>query len=111
MHVRIKRGGAWMDDCIGRRKKANGEIQKPVAYLTCNFNAPVGDKPALFTHDEVTTLFHEFGHGIHHMLTEIDVADVAGISGVPWDAVELPSQFLENLVLGSRRARLYLWSL
>ncbi len=91
-----KRGGAWMDDCIGRRKKANGEIQKPVAYLTCNFNAPVGDKPALFTHDEVTTLFHEFGHGIHHMLTEIDVADVAGISGVPWDAVELPSQFLEN---------------
>ncbi len=91
-----KRGGAWMDDCVGRRKKANGEIQKPVAYLTCNFNAPVGDKPALFTHDEVTTLFHEFGHGIHHMLTEIDVADVAGISGVPWDAVELPSQFLEN---------------
>lgn len=91
-----KRGGAWMDDCIGRRRKANGEIQKPVAYLTCNFNAPIGDKPALFTHDEVTTLFHEFGHGIHHMLTQIDVADVAGINGVPWDAVELPSQFLEN---------------
>ncbi|HDR1021637.1 TPA: oligopeptidase A [Pasteurella multocida] len=91
-----KRGGAWMDDCVGRRRKANGEIQKPVAYLTCNFNAPIGDKPALFTHDEVTTLFHEFGHGIHHMLTQIDVADVAGINGVPWDAVELPSQFLEN---------------
>lgn len=91
-----KRGGAWMDDCIGRKRKADGSIQKPVAYLTCNFNAPIGDKPALFTHDEVTTLFHEFGHGIHHMLTKIDVADVAGINGVPWDAVELPSQFLEN---------------
>ena len=91
-----KRGGAWMDDCIGRKRKADGTIQKPVAYLTCNFNAPIGDKPALFTHDEVTTLFHEFGHGIHHMLTQIDVADVAGINGVPWDAVELPSQFLEN---------------
>lgn len=91
-----KRGGAWMDDCVGRRRKANGEIQKPVAYLTCNFNAPIGDKPALFTHDEVTTLFHEFGHGIHHMLTQIEVADVAGINGVAWDAVELPSQFLEN---------------
>ncbi|SUC09657.1 oligopeptidase A [Pasteurella canis] len=91
-----KRGGAWMDDCIGRRKKSDSSIQTPVAYLTCNFNAPVGNKPALFTHDEVTTLFHEFGHGIHHMLTQIDVADVAGINGVPWDAVELPSQFLEN---------------
>ncbi|WP_439257637.1 oligopeptidase A [Lonepinella sp. BR2271] len=91
-----KRGGAWMDDCIGRKRQADGSIQKPVAYLTCNFNAPVGDKPALFTHDEVTTLFHEFGHGIHHMLTLIDVGDVSGINGVPWDAVELPSQFLEN---------------
>ncbi len=91
-----KRGGAWMDDCIGRKVLANGKIQTPVAYLTCNFNAPIGDKPALFTHDEVTTLFHEFGHGIHHMLTQIDVPDVAGINGVPWDAVELPSQFLEN---------------
>lgn len=91
-----KRGGAWMDDCIGRKRKSDGTLQKPVAYLTCNFNAPVGDKPALFTHDEVTTLFHEFGHGIHHMLTQIDVGDVAGINGVPWDAVELPSQFLEN---------------
>lgn len=91
-----KRGGAWMDDCVGRKRKANGTMQKPVAYLTCNFNAPIGDKPALFTHDEVTTLFHEFGHGIHHMLTQIDIGDVSGINGVPWDAVELPSQFLEN---------------
>lgn len=91
-----KRGGAWMDDCIGRKRKADGSLQKPVAYLTCNFNKPLGDKPALFTHDEVTTLFHEFGHGIHHMLTLIETGDVAGINGVPWDAVELPSQFLEN---------------
>ncbi len=91
-----KRGGAWMDDCVGRRELANGDIQYPVAYLTCNFNGPVGDKPALFTHDEVVTLFHEFGHGIHHMLTQINAAGVAGINGVPWDAVELPSQFLEN---------------
>lgn len=91
-----KRGGAWMDDCIGRMRFADGHVQKPVAYLTCNFNRPVGDKPALFTHYEVTTLFHEFGHGLHHMLTEIDVSSVAGINGVPWDAVELPSQFLEN---------------
>ncbi|TCP97663.1 oligopeptidase A [Cricetibacter osteomyelitidis] len=91
-----KRGGAWMDDCVGRKRKIDGTLQKPVAYLTCNFNKPVGDKPALFTHDEVTTLFHEFGHGIHHMLTRIDVGDVSGINGVPWDAVELPSQFLEN---------------
>ncbi len=91
-----KRGGAWMDDCIGRRELANGDIQYPVAYLTCNFNGPVGDKPALFTHDEVVTLFHEFGHGIHHMLTQINAAGVSGINGVPWDAVELPSQFLEN---------------
>ncbi|KAE9531030.1 oligopeptidase A [Testudinibacter aquarius] len=91
-----KRSGAWMDACIGRKRLVNGEIQKPVAYLVCNFNKPIGDKPALFTHDEVTTLFHEFGHGIHHMLTLIDVGDVSGINGVPWDAVELPSQFMEN---------------
>lgn len=90
-----KRGGAWMDDCRGRRKTPNG-LQDPVAYLTCNFNAPIDGKPALFTHDEVTTLFHEFGHGIHHMLTKIDVGGVSGINGVPWDAVELPSQFMEN---------------
>ena len=91
-----KRGGAWMDDCLGRRFRQDGSLQRPVAYLTCNFNGPVGDQPALFTHDEVVTLFHEFGHGIHHMLTQIDVAGVAGIHGVPWDAVELPSQFMEN---------------
>lgn len=91
-----KRGGAWMDDCINQKRFADGSLQKPVAYLTCNFNKPIGNKPALFTHDEVTTLFHEFGHGIHHMLTQIEVGDVAGINGVLWDAVELPSQFLEN---------------
>ncbi|MDH5300261.1 MAG: oligopeptidase A [Gammaproteobacteria bacterium] len=90
-----KRGGAWMDDCLPRMKK-NGQLQTPVAYLTCNFTPPVGDKPALFTHDEVETLFHEFGHGLHHMLTQIDYPSVSGISGVPWDAVELPSQFMEN---------------
>ncbi|CAA2930699.1 oligopeptidase A [Arsenophonus endosymbiont of Bemisia tabaci] len=91
-----KGGGAWMNDCAGRLKHINGSYQEPVAYLTCNFNQPVGDKPALFTHDEVITLFHEFGHGLHHILTQIDVADVGGINGVPWDAVELPSQFMEN---------------
>ena len=91
-----KRGGAWMDDCRGRRITQSGELQTPVASLTCNFNKPVGDKPALFTHDEVVTLFHEFGHGIHHMLTQVEAGAVAGINGVPWDAVELPSQFLEN---------------
>jgi oligopeptidase A len=91
-----KRGGAWMDVCRARRHRLDGELQTPVAYLTCNFSGPVGDKPALFTHDEVITLFHEFGHGIHHMLTQVDVGGVSGISGVAWDAVELPSQFLEN---------------
>lgn len=91
-----KRGGAWMDECRVRRVTETGELQSPVAYLTCNFNKPVGDKPALFTHDEVVTLFHETGHGIHHMLTQIEESAVSGINGVPWDAVELPSQFLEN---------------
>lgn len=91
-----KRGGAWMDECQVRRVRDNGSLQYPVAYLTCNFNGPVGDKPALFTHDEVITLFHEFGHGIHHMLTKVDAGGVSGINGVAWDAVELPSQFLEN---------------
>jgi oligopeptidase A len=91
-----KRGGAWMDECRVRRVLVNGELQLPVAYLTCNFNGPVDGKPALFTHDEVVTLFHEFGHGIHHMLTKIEAAGVSGINGVAWDAVELPSQFLEN---------------
>lgn len=90
-----KRGGAWMDECRVRRRIPTG-VQTPVAYLTCNFTPPVGDQPALLTHDEVLTLFHEFGHGLHHMLTRIDVAAVSGINGVPWDAVELPSQFMEN---------------
>ena len=91
-----KRGGAWMNDCRVRRRQVDGSLQLPVAYLTCNFNKPVGNQPALFTHNEVVTLFHEFGHGIHHMLTKIESAGVSGINGVPWDAVELPSQFLEN---------------
>ena len=91
-----KRGGAWMDECRVRRRDSDGNLQLPVAYLTCNFNGPVGDQPALLTHNEVTTLFHEFGHGLHHMLTQIEVAAVSGINGVPWDAVELPSQFMEN---------------
>lgn len=90
-----KRGGAWMADCRVRRQSVEG-LQLPVAFLTCNFTPPVGDTPSLLTHDEVTTLFHEFGHGLHHMLTQIDVAAVSGINGVAWDAVELPSQFLEN---------------
>ena len=90
-----KRGGAWMDVCRSRWLKA-GTLQLPVAYLTCNFTPPVGDKPALLTHDEVVTLFHEFGHGLHHMLTQVNYAAVSGIGGVAWDAVELPSQFMEN---------------
>ena len=90
-----KRGGAWMDDAITRRLR-NGRVQAPVAYLNCNFSAPVGGKPALFTHEEVTTLFHEFGHGLHHLLTRVDYLGVSGINGVEWDAVELPSQFMEN---------------
>lgn len=91
-----KRGGAWMDDCRVRRRLDDGSLQLPVAYLVCNFSSPVGDDPALLTHNEVTTMFHEFGHGLHHMLTQIECADVSGINGVAWDAVELPSQFLEN---------------
>ncbi len=90
-----KRGGAWMDDAITRRQTAQG-VQAPVAYLNCNFSPPVCGKPALFTHDEVITLFHEFGHGLHHLLTRIDYLGVSGINGVEWDAVELPSQFMEN---------------
>jgi oligopeptidase A len=95
-----KRGGAWMDEAITRRKKSH-RIETPVAFLTCNFTAPLKeengrDKPALFTHDEVITLFHEFGHGLHHMLTQVDEYGVSGIKGVEWDAVELPSQFMEN---------------
>lgn len=100
-----KRGGAWMDEAITRRRKSNGAdghtIETPVAFLTCNFSAPIKgedgqDKPALFTHDEVNTLFHEFGHGLHHMLTKVEDYGVSGIKGVEWDAVELPSQFMEN---------------
>ncbi|HTH60361.1 MAG TPA: M3 family metallopeptidase [Paraburkholderia sp.] len=91
-----KRGGAWMDDARSRRKLDTSGVQTPVAYLTCNFSAPVGGKPACFTHDEVITLFHEFGHGLHHMLTRVDELGVSGINGVEWDAVELPSQFMEN---------------
>ena len=90
-----KRGGAWMDECICRKKQLD-TVQIPVAYLTCNFSPPVEGKPALLTHNEVLTLFHEFGHGLHHMLTQIDYTAVAGINGVAWDAVELPSQFMEN---------------
>jgi oligopeptidase A len=90
-----KRGGAWMDEAITRRRR-EGRVQTPVAYLNCNFSAPVGGKPALFTHDDVTTLFHEFGHGLHHLLTRVDYLGVSGINGVEWDAVELPSQFMEN---------------
>jgi len=90
-----KRGGAWMDECIVRTSK-DDQVQLPVAYLTCNFSPPVGNDQALFTHDEVITLFHEFGHGLQHMLTQIDFAAVSGINGVEWDAVELPSQFMEN---------------
>ncbi|MCS2611235.1 oligopeptidase A [Halomonas dongshanensis] len=90
-----KRGGAWMADCRVRRDTEHG-LQLPVAFLTCNFTPPVGERPALLTHDEVTTLFHEFGHGLHHMLTRQRIADISGINGVAWDAVELPSQFMEN---------------
>ena len=90
-----KRGGAWMDECRVRRLTDDG-VQTPVAFLTCNFTRPVGDAPALLTHDEVTTLFHEFGHGLHHMLTRVDLPSVSGINGVEWDAVELPSQLMEN---------------
>ena len=90
-----KQGGAWMDECRVRRLTGDG-VQVPVAYLNCNFTPAAGNKPGLLTHDEVTTLFHEFGHGLHHMLTQIDVPAVSGINGVAWDAVELPSQFMEN---------------
>jgi oligopeptidase A len=90
-----KRGGAWMDVCTNRLHTVCCD-QIPVAYLVCNFTPPVGGKPSLLTHDEVITLFHEFGHGLHHMLTKVDYPAVAGINGVPWDAVELPSQFMEN---------------
>ncbi|WP_339513233.1 oligopeptidase A [Pseudomonas sp. RL_15y_Pfl2_60] len=91
-----KRGGAWMDGARDKRRNAAGELISPVANLVCNFTPAVGDKPALLTHDEVTTLFHEFGHGLHHLLTQVEHAGASGINGVAWDAVELPSQFMEN---------------
>lgn len=91
-----KRGGAWMSNCCSRRVLADGTTQLPIAFLTCNFAPPVGNTPALLTHDEAITLFHEFGHGLHHMLTEVDISAVGGIHGVAWDAVELPSQFMEH---------------
>ncbi len=90
-----KRPGAWMDDARSRKRTAT-QLQTPIAYLTCNFQAPVGARPAVLTHDDVITLFHEFGHGLHHLLTRVDELAVAGIAGVEWDAVELPSQFMEN---------------
>ena len=90
-----KRGGAWMDECVGRMRMS-GDQSLPVAYLVCNFTPPVGDQPSLLTHHDVLTLFHEFGHGLHHLLTRVGSPSVAGINGVPWDAVELPSQFMEN---------------
>ena len=90
-----KRGGAWMDACVSRAK-LDGHRQNPVAYLVCNFNPPVGDTPSLLTHNEVVTLFHELGHGLHHLLTEVDYPSLSGLNGVAWDAVELPSQFMEN---------------
>jgi len=90
-----KRGGAWMDECVGRKRLGSASAQ-PVAYLVCNFMPPSATKPALLTHSEVVTMFHEFGHGLHHMLTRIDYPSIAGINGVAWDAVELPSQFMEN---------------
>ncbi|GAA4340325.1 M3 family metallopeptidase [Pigmentiphaga soli] len=91
-----KRGGAWMDDARTRQRLPAGELQTPVAYLVCNFTPPSGGRPSLLTHDDVITLFHEFGHGLHHMLTQVEDAGVSGIHGVEWDAVELPSQFMEN---------------
>ena len=90
-----KRSGAWMDECVGRKRLSSGAAL-PVAYLVCNFLPPSGERPALLTHDDVVTLFHEFGHGLHHLLTRVDYPSLAGINGVAWDAVELPSQFLEN---------------
>ena len=96
LHARAnKQGGAWMDDAINRRRK-QGVLQHPVAYMTCNLAAPVGGRPATFTHNEVITIFHEFGHGLHQLLTKVDIAGISGIQGVEWDAIELPSQFMEN---------------
>ena len=94
-----KRGGAWMDECLGLSKQADGSVVLPVAYLICNQTPPVGDTPSLMSFEEVETLFHEFGHGLQHMLTTVEEPEAAGISNVEWDAVELPSQFMENWCL------------
>lgn len=91
-----KRNGAWMDDAVTRRRLSNGDIQQPIAFLTCNFTPKTADKPACLTHDDVLTLFHEFGHCLHHLLSQVDSADISGIHGVAWDAIELPSQLMEN---------------
>ena len=91
-----KRGGAWMNGCLSRHKNSQGELQLPVCYLVCNFMPPSEGQPGLLIHNEITTLFHEFGHGLHHMLTKVDIAGIAGVNGVAWDAVELPSQIMEN---------------
>ncbi|MDH5340177.1 MAG: M3 family metallopeptidase [Rubrivivax sp.] len=97
LHARAgKQSGAWMDEARGRWRRPDGQLQHPAAYLVCNFAPPVGERPALLSHDDVVTLFHEFGHGLHHLLTQVDERAVAGISGVEWDACELPSQFMEN---------------
>ena len=97
LHARAgKQSGAWMDDCRGRWRRPSGELQLPVAHLVCNFAPPIGDQPALLTHSDLVTLFHEFGHGLHHMLTQVDELAVSGIAGVEGDAIELPSQFMEN---------------
>jgi oligopeptidase A (EC:3.4.24.70). Metallo peptidase. MEROPS family M03A len=101
-----KRGGAWMDVCEARFRDGD-QLQLPVAFLTCNFPPPTADAPALLTHDDVLTLFHEFGHGLHHMLTEVDIPSVGGIDGVEWDAVELPSQFMENFAWDREALRLF----
>ena len=97
-----KRGGAWMAEYVGRYRQPDDVVQTPVAFLTCNFTQPLDDKPALLTHDDVITLFHEFGHGLHHLLSLVEEPSVTGISGVPWDAVELPQPVSGKLVLGAR---------
>lgn len=102
-----KRSGAWMDSCITRRKLKNGKIQTPVSHLICNFNRPIGDEPALLSHNDVITLFHELGHNLHHILTKVDYDQASGINGVPQDAVELPSQFMENWCWQSPALKLF----
>ena len=97
MYIRKnKRNGAWMDDCTNKMRRANGTLQKPIAYINCNFSYPLNDQTSILTHDEVIILFHEFGHALHHLLTNIDIPNISGINGVPWDAIEMPSQFMEN---------------